>query len=361
MAVVPMAVVTLVAQSPESARVGERIRSLQREAEQLAAEARTLVGDLRRLEVERDLRMAQAAQAQSEAATARQALEDAGRRLATLESARVAQVPDLKAQLVDVYKRGRAGYVQLLLGARDLRELARATRAVAAIAAINRQRIAQHQQTLGALVRERARIEQSTRELAAREAAEVQASAAAGRAVAARAALAAQIDSRRDLTAQYVGELQGVYDRLQRQVVPAGGADAVAVPLSPFRSALDWPVDGRVTGRFGRADRLGGPAVKNGIDIAAAEGTPVRAIHGGTVGFADVFSGFGTLVILDHGSNSYSLYGYLASASVARGDHVDAGAELGQVGSAPGGPPALYFELRIDGRAVDPVEWLKRK
>jgi septal ring factor EnvC (AmiA/AmiB activator) len=79
------------------------------------------------------------------------------------------------------------------------------------------------------------------------------------------------------------------------------------------------------------------------------------------VGFADVFPGFGTLVILDHGANSFSLYGYLASAGVKRGDRMASGDELGRAGSAPGGPPALYFELRIDGRAVDPVEWLQRK
>jgi septal ring factor EnvC (AmiA/AmiB activator) len=95
------------------------------------------------------------------------------------------------------------------------------------------------------------------------------------------------------------------------------------------------------------------------VDIAAAEGTAVHAVHGGTVGFADAYTGFGTLVILDHGDNNYSLYGYLASASVTRGQAVDTGAELGRVGHAPAGPPALYFELRINGRAVDPVQWLK--
>jgi septal ring factor EnvC (AmiA/AmiB activator) len=77
------------------------------------------------------------------------------------------------------------------------------------------------------------------------------------------------------------------------------------------------------------------------------------------VGFADAFTGFGTLVIVDHGANNYSLYGYLASASVERGQTVESGMELGRVGSAPAGPPALYFEMRIDGRSVDPVQWLK--
>jgi septal ring factor EnvC (AmiA/AmiB activator) len=42
-----------------------------------------------------------------------------------------------------------------------------------------------------------------------------------------------------------------------------------------------------------------------------------------------------------------------------RGQHVDAGTEVGRVGTAPTGPAALYFELRVDGRSVDPIQWLK--
>jgi septal ring factor EnvC (AmiA/AmiB activator) len=86
---------------------------------------------------------------------------------------------------------------------------------------------------------------------------------------------------------------------------------------------------------------------------------PVAAVHPGTVDYADAFSGFGNMVIVDHGGNYFSLYGYLGSIDVARGDHVDAGAQLGRVGTAPTGPPSLYFELRVDGRSVDPLQWLK--
>jgi septal ring factor EnvC (AmiA/AmiB activator) len=85
----------------------------------------------------------------------------------------------------------------------------------------------------------------------------------------------------------------------------------------------------------------------------------VLAIHPGTVSYADVFSGFGTLVIVDHGGNDYSLYGYLGVASVREGDTVDAGSEVGRTGLPPTGPPGLYFEIRIDGRSVDPVQWLR--
>jgi murein hydrolase activator len=353
----------LLAQDPPpgsaARRINDRIAALERESERLANEARTLVGDLRRLEVERDLRLEEARQATARAAETQQTLDRSTARLAELEQARIAQLPDLTTHLVDLYKRGRARYVRLLFESRDVREFARATRTVAALATLNERRVAEHRKMLDEARRERAQLEQQTRELQAVQAEARKASDAAGRAVASRTALVAQIDSRRDLTAQYVGELQLAHERLQQQTAAGAGRNE-PIPLAPFRGALDWPVTGRVAAAFGQGPARGGTAItRNGIEIAAAEGTPVRAVHGGTVGFADGFTGFGTLVILDHGSNNYSLYGYLGSTGVSRGDTVESGAELGRVGLAPTGPPALYFEMRIDGRSVNPVQWLK--
>jgi septal ring factor EnvC (AmiA/AmiB activator) len=84
-------------------------------------------------------------------------------------------------------------------------------------------------------------------------------------------------------------------------------------------------------------------------------------VHEGTVAYAEPFSGYGNLVILDHGGQSYSLYGYLASLDVTRGARVERGESVGTSGRPPTGEPALYFELRIDGKPVDPLQWLKRR
>ena len=92
-----------------------------------------------------------------------------------------------------------------------------------------------------------------------------------------------------------------------------------------------------------------------------AEGQPVRSVHEGTVAYADQFAGYGNLVILDHGNRAYSLYGFLESMDVTRGSRVEAGKPLGTSGRDPSGNPALYFELRVDGTAVDPLQWLKKQ
>ena len=84
-------------------------------------------------------------------------------------------------------------------------------------------------------------------------------------------------------------------------------------------------------------------------------------MHEGTVAFAAPFSGFGTLVIVDHGGTAFTLYGHLLDAAVKPGTNVSRGTPLGHVGLSPSGGAALYFELRIDGRPVNPLEWLRGK
>jgi len=333
-------------------RVNERIRALQAEADRLASQSRTLLGDLRQLEIQRDIAAETVKTANATLAQAQAGLQQATDRLAALEQQREAQLPDLKVRLVDIYKRGRGGYARMLLDVHGVREFARALRAVAALTTINDTRISEHRHTLENLRHERDAMQQRTRELEAAARDADRARLASQRAIAAREALLTQIDQRRDLNAQLAGELDVAYRRLQDQLANAAAgrpAEAVAVPLASFRGALDWPV----AGRFTRA--------RNGIEISAPEGTPVAAVHPGTVDYADAFSGFGNMVIVDHGGNYFSLYGYLASAEVARGDHVDAGTQLGRVGTAPTGPPSLYFELRVDGRSVDPLQWLKAR
>src|SRR5688572_10853573 len=95
------ALATLAAQAPPASdnqgeRITDRIRALQREADRLAGEARTLVGDLRKLEIERDLKAEQAKQAAAEAAAAQDSLRETTDRLANLELQRLSQLPDMK-------------------------------------------------------------------------------------------------------------------------------------------------------------------------------------------------------------------------------------------------------------------------
>ena len=96
-----------------------------------------------------------------------------------------------------------------------------------------------------------------------------------------------------------------------------------------------------------------------GVAVAAATGTPVRAVAAGTVVVAEEIGTYGLTVIVQHGSD-YSVYGSLARADVRRGAAVQRGQPVGTVGAAdPELPPHLHFELRPGGRAVDPLDLLR--
>ncbi len=345
-------------------RAADRLAALRREAESLATQERSLLAELRKLEIDRAIKVEQLEQIHRDAAGIQQKLAATGVRTEALKNEAERQRPDIEARLVQVYKMGRAGYWRLLMDVNNLREIGRAYRTAAALGRIDRDRVEEHRRTLAALTRERAALQARVKELNALQRKAQDARAAVERAVAARTNLVASIDARRDLNAQLTGELQDAQRKLQAtlaQVIAGRPAAAAALPLRPFRGALPWPADGVLSARFGkRAPETAGPPVRNGIELSLPEGHPVHAIHEGTVAFADLFSGYGTLVIVDHGDKAYSLYGHLGSATVHQGDRVDATTTVGLAGRNPSGNPALYFELRIDGRAVDPIQWLKR-
>jgi septal ring factor EnvC (AmiA/AmiB activator) len=341
-------------------RASERLQALQREADRLASEERTLLGDVRRLEIERQLRTEELKQLDADATKIASDLDATNQRMRSLQQFELASRPELRARVVEIYKLGRARYARLLLSTPDVRRLGEATRTVAAIAELDRDRIASHERTVAKLKSARATLEERGRTLAALRANVEKAQAAAQRAAQARTDLIRDIDRRRDLNAQLSGELQSAQQRLQTALRDlangaAPGADVATLPLRPFRGDLDWPAVGSVHARFGRGTR------PKGIEIATADGADAVAVHNGVVAYAGTFAGFGNLVILDHGLETFSLYGDLLEMAVQKGARVDRGQTVGSVGPMPSGTAGLYFELRVDGQPVDPLQWLKKR
>lgn len=345
-------------------RAGERIRALQRESDALAKQERTLLVELRKLEVERALKSEELTVIERDLHDTKARVSSATARAAALGATAQTERPGVERRLVQLYKLGHAGYWRLLLDSDDIRTIGRAYRTAAALNRLDRERVQQHQRTLEALTRERQSLEAHLKDVARLQERGLAAHNALDRAVASRTALVNSIDARRDLNAQLAGELEAAQQRLQGTVAQLGPGRGgpVMLPLRPFRGVLPWPAAGIVVGRFGRAtsSRFGTAIARNGIEVSLAEEEPVRTVHEGTIAFADQFTGYGNLIIIDHGETTYSLYGYLSSIDVARGAHVDAQARIGSSGRNPSGNPALYFELRVDGKPVDPLQWLKR-
>ena len=352
-----------------AARAAARIKALRSEADSLASRERTLLEELRKLEVERDLRAEEFNASTLDLQRIERELDDTASRIAALERTAASQMPDLAARMVELYKVGNGGYLRMLLNVDDLRELGRAYRFVSGLQGLDRRRVAEHQRTLADLRKAQAALEGRRSQATLAQAAVARARDAASQAVAAHEELINRIDERRDLASRLVSELEAARQQLQRVIDDAGAgrapgtAGVIGLPLRPFKGELDWPVAGTVTGGFGRQvnRRFHTSVVSNGVRIAAEASTAVTAVHEGTVAYATTFTGFGKLVIIDHGAVTFSLYGYLADIDVVSGERVAQGQRLGSVGTSLEGEPSLYFELRIDGKPVDPLQWLKRK
>ena len=121
---------------------------------------------------------------------------------------------------------------------------------------------------------------------------------------------------------------------------------------------FNWPVSGSVLHRFGES--LQGELYWKGMVINAKDGTQVKAITDGRVILASWLQGYGFVVAIDHGKGDMSLYGYNQRVLVAVGDKIYSGQPIALVGSSGGqNSSGLYFEIRRDGKALNPSGWLK--
>ena len=389
---------------PEAQR---RLDDVRRQLEQVASERREIEG--RRGEASRQLRAVD-----EQVATSSRALDDARNQLAheqaaleqltlrrdTLTREQAAQRRELAALLRAAYAQGDPAPLKLLL-AQD--RIADANRQLTYFGYLQRQRVQRaaaltaelqelqrveaqiiekrsaldtarqrQQATLVALQRDRqarsltlGELEQRYRDREARERAlgsdaqalqtliarlrEAAARAAAERAAAERAAAAEQ--ARQAAAKNRAGGHAQSASHAPRQVASA----------PPVRvGGAGWPLSGQLLAGYG--GRMPDGRGSSGLLIAAATGSPVHAVADGTVVFAEWMTGYGLILIVDHGNGYLSLYAHNETLLRNVGDAVHRGDTVARVGNSGGlTQPALYFELRRNGQPVDPNTWLRRQ
>lgn len=150
---------------------------------------------------------------------------------------------------------------------------------------------------------------------------------------------------------------------------PEGGPGVPVPPVSTPPASTDWvkPVPGGIIQPFHNTDASYGLGYHTGVDLEAASGTPVKAVHGGTVVSVNgAGSAYGNHVAIKHADGVYTLSAHLSSVSVSVGQTVTAGQTIGLSGSTGNSTgPHLHFELRnqptayAEGVFSDPIAWLK--
>ncbi len=154
-------------------------------------------------------------------------------------------------------------------------------------------------------------------------------------------------------------KLSALLNKLEQEETSADFFEDIP-PFGTLKGQLDWPAKGKLLTRFG-SERRAGNLKWQGVKIGTDAGKDVRAIHSGRVLFADWFRNLGLLIILDHGEGYMSLYGYNQSLLKKPGDWVLAGETIAYAGNSGGQDiPGVYFEIRHNGKPLNPSLWCKR-
>jgi len=161
--------------------------------------------------------------------------------------------------------------------------------------------------------------------------------------------------------------LLAALERARRDDAARGLRGATTGPGSITTASLgklDWPVEGTIVYRFGRDTLPSGGIIRwNGVGIAAASGTPVRAVEAGKVRLVGQFGTYGLTIVLEHGNGYYSVYSHLQSAAVKLAATITKGQTIGSVGGENSDyGPHLHFEIRGENQvALDPTTWLRKR
>jgi septal ring factor EnvC (AmiA/AmiB activator) len=181
----------------------------------------------------------------------------------------------------------------------------------------------------------------------------------------------ASLRREKDTRARALKELEQAALRLQKMIDELSRKAAINKPQKPpagaglvvLRGKLEWPVRGAVTSAFGKSKHpeFAVEVFRKGIDIEAPLGQAIKVVEKGRVAFADRLTGYGRMVIVDHGERFFTVYAHLSEIFKKTGDEIGQGEVIGLVGDSDSLAGAkLYFEMRRDGRSIDPMPWLRQ-
>jgi septal ring factor EnvC (AmiA/AmiB activator) len=282
---------------------------------------------------------------------------------AGLEAERAEQAQRIGTHLASAYRMSGEDFIKLLLNQQSPETLDRMVRYHRYFSEARLGSLDAYRATL-------AELEQNRQELESR-------AAEAGRKREAlqreQTALVGKRDQRRSLLARLAAETEDKEAERKRLVEDSQRLESLLAEIERSAQALDgrgfaqrkgslpWPVGGRVRNAFGQP-RAEGRLTWHGLLVEATEGTPVTAVFRGRVVFADWLRGFGLLTIVDHGSGYMTLYGHADALAKQTGEWVESGEVIARAGRSGGlGASGLYFEVRHDGRAADPITWLSKR
>jgi len=160
-------------------------------------------------------------------------------------------------------------------------------------------------------------------------------------------------------------EIKNIIERIYRQQEEdskkASQKEVPTITLQPKKGILALPIQGKLISEYGRQKNtdFNADTFNSGIDISAPLGEVVHAAGSGEVIYTGNIKGYGQIIIIDHGGRMTTLYAHLAKILIDIGDKIKIGQSIGQVGDSGGvSSTRLHFEVRVEGKPTDPMNWL---
>lgn len=288
----------------------------------------------------------------------------------------------LRMRLREMYKRGNVNYLEVILNSRDIEELLRNNEIISSIARADRELIEFIQEQIDTIKETEERLQIDKAKVSASKAAVVNERQSYQAAVDAKNNYMKVLESNLELYKAEFEKAQANWDsldaeivRLQKQISEQKKAEEAAarratrvhsnitVSSGPRNGqSYTWPLPGHysISSPFGYRVHpiLGYSKFHSGVDIPAPSGTPIVAAKSGTVIMSQLMSGYGNVVMVDHG-DTVTVYAHCSALNVGVGESVKAGDVIAFVGSTGLSTGAhLHFEVRVNGSPVNPLGYV---
>lgn len=355
-------------------------QDLEDELQALRGRARDITSEIRNIERQKNLTNRVVNELDRQMASMTSQLDTITMDLMLAQDALVEADAVLERRLAQIYKRGPLWAFQVLLAAESFGDLlsrykylhliSRQDRALSHEIEVLRDRIsAQRQQHVSAQNTLAQQRELRGEELQRFVRLERQRQNTLQQTRASERAAASRLDSLAAAAVALNTLLTQLEDERRRAVARGERTDLAGSIRERDLGTLEWPLEGSLLYRFGRAPGPDGTDILyEGIGIQAAPGTPVRAVASGVVALAGLFGTYGPTIILDHGNGFRTVYLYLSRFDVALGQTVTAGQVIGRSGGVTSDHgPHIEFQIRqapggsSEPIALDPENWLRKR
>jgi len=278
----------------------------------------------------------------------------------------------LEIRLREIYKRPLTGYLEILFNSESFSDFLTRFRYIKKILSLDAEVISDIQQQMKKIEDNKMNLENREEILSLLKKEVEKEKENIEFSIKARKSIINKIDSQKEVYLKSLKELEQssqeiksiierIYKQQEEDSKKVSQKEVPAIILKPKKGILALPIQGKLISKYGRQKNadFNTYTFNSGIDISAPLGQVVHAAGSGEVIYTGSIKGYGQIIIIDHGGRITTLYAHLSKILIDIGDKVKKGQIVGQVGDSGGvSSTRLHFEVRVEGKPTDPMNWL---